>query len=123
MSFGCVTKKEWLNIVLNVLDVALFGHTETHLGRKVYVLSIRASSEWIVSAVVAFDCRKHILAIVCERAARCIVAKLTEVPAVDEEVEDGLELSDVQDELVDHLVAAHARVAQIDCSQVGEGRI
>ena len=42
----------------------------------------------MLTDVVTLNSGQHVLAIVGERAARCVVAKLAQVPAVDEEVED-----------------------------------
>ena len=59
----------------------------------------------MLASVVTIDRGQYVLAIVGKCSARRVVAKLAQVPPVDEEVKDRLELSDVCDELVHHKVA------------------
>ena len=59
----------------------------------------------MLASVVTTDRGQYVLAIVGKCSARRVVAKLAQVPPVDEEVKDRLELSDVYDQLVHHVVA------------------
>ena len=103
---------------LNIVNGALLWDANAHLSRKIYVLPVRGARKSVLTDIITFDSRKYVLSVIGERATRCVVAKLSQIPSVHQEVEDRLEFCDMKNQLIDHVVARETRVADIYSRQV-----